>query len=1540
MASYSAPGTVITYSYAVTNAGNVTLTLINVTDSLPNLSPVVCPNGPLDPGNSETCTATYTTTQADVDAGSVTNSAVASGTPPFGAPTTTTPSSLTIPATQTPGITLAKGGTPSSFSAAGTTITYSYVVTNDGNVTLTAVTVTDPKAGLSAVGCPQPTLAPGAFETCTATYSTTQADMDAGSVTNTGTATGDPPSGSPVSDQAQATIRAVQSPTISLDKTASITSYVTAGTAVTYSYAVTNTGNVTLSPVTVTDDKLGPITCPDPSLAPGGAETCTATYSTTQADMDAGSITNTGTATGTPPTGPQVVATDSVTLTAVPSPAVSLTKSASINSFATAGTPVTYSYDVTNTGNVTLNPVTVADNKLGAVTCPGPSLAPNASETCTATYTTTQADVDAGGVSNTGTVTGTSPTNVEVTDTSSLTIPFVAAPSIGIDKSASPTIFSAAGAVISYSYDVTNSGNQTLDPVVVTDNKLGPITCPDPSLAPNASETCTATYTTTQTDVDAGSITNNATASGTPPTPAPIVTAESSATVTANQAPGISLGKSSAPTSFSAAGASIAYSYLVTNTGNVTLDPVTVTDPMPGLSPVTCPDASLAPQGSETCTATYTTTQTDVDAGSIGNTGTANGTPPTGSPVTDSMSLTVPANQSPAVIIVKSASPTSYAAPGVLLTYSYAVTNSGNVTLTNVHVVDPMPGLSSVSCPLTTLVPAPATPNSETCTATYTTTQADVDNGQITNTATVMSTSPSGASVDDTDTLVTSADQDPSITVAKTASISTFSAPGVEVTYSYLVTNNGNVTLNPVTVTDPMPGLSAIACPFTLLGPGASGTCTATYTTTQTDVDNGAITNQGTATGTTPSDSTVSDVSSLSVPATQNPGISLAKSASVTAFSAAGQPITYSYLVTNSGNVTLNPVVVTDPMPGLPPLSCPDTSSGPNDSETCTATYLTTQTDVDNGSVSNTGQAVGTPPSGPVVTATNTVKIPAIDDPAITLEKSASVQSFSTVGTSITYTYQVTNAGNQTLDQVTLTDNKLGSITCPDVSLAPGGSETCTTTYLTTQTDLDNGQIENTATVTGVPPTGSEVSDDSTLIVPAVQNPGIGLVKSADPDTFDAPGIEITYSYAVTNNGNVTLSSVAVTDPMPGLSAVSCPDPSLAPTDTETCTATYATTQADVDGTGITNTGTATGTTPEGATVSASDSFEVTPVHSPLISEDKTASVGSFSSAGTRVTYSYAVTNEGNVTLDPVTVKDPMIGLSTISCPDTSLAPAGTETCTATYTTTQADVDRGSVTNEGTATGTSPQGDEVDASDSVTIPAIQHAAISLVKSANISSYSAPGIRVIYSYKVTNTGNLTLDPVVVTDPMPALSAISCPVTKLAPEGTRDLHGQLHHHPDRRRCGQHHQYRHGHRHLPERSSGHRHVDGHHPRSAKAPHHPGQNLQSDQLRRGGHHHHLQLPGDQCRERHPHERRAVTDPMPALSAISCPGTTLVPGVVRDLHRHLHHHRRRPPARQHQQRRHRHRRGPRGRRRQARHVDHDRAAGTGDNSPWRRLPA
>ncbi|MEZ5191693.1 MAG: hypothetical protein R2734_03690 [Nocardioides sp.] len=52
---------------------------------------------------------------------------------------------------------------------------------------------------------------------------------------------------------------------------------------------MTNTGNVTLDPVTVDDPTVGPVTCPVGPLAPGDSVTCgPVTYTLTQADVDAG----------------------------------------------------------------------------------------------------------------------------------------------------------------------------------------------------------------------------------------------------------------------------------------------------------------------------------------------------------------------------------------------------------------------------------------------------------------------------------------------------------------------------------------------------------------------------------------------------------------------------------------------------------------------------------------------------------------------------------------------------------------------------------------------------------------------------------------------------------------------------------------------------------------------------------------------------------------------------------------------------------------------------------------------------------------------------------------------------------------------------------------------------------------------------------------------------------------------------------------------------------------------------------------------------
>src|SRR5690606_13497828 len=115
---------------------------------------------------------------------------------------------LTVPATQSPAMTVLKTSTTTSFSAAGVSIPYSFRVTNSGNVTLTsAITVADNK--ISSVSCPSigAGLTPGSFITCTGTYLTTQADVDAGGVTNIASAT----SGTTTSPPTSLTVPATQS---------------------------------------------------------------------------------------------------------------------------------------------------------------------------------------------------------------------------------------------------------------------------------------------------------------------------------------------------------------------------------------------------------------------------------------------------------------------------------------------------------------------------------------------------------------------------------------------------------------------------------------------------------------------------------------------------------------------------------------------------------------------------------------------------------------------------------------------------------------------------------------------------------------------------------------------------------------------------------------------------------------------------------------------------------------------------------------------------------------------------------------------------------------------------------------------------------------------------------------------------------------------------------------------------------------------------------------------------------------------------------
>ena len=169
-----------------------------------------------------------------------------------------------------------------------------------GSGTLTGIT--DDK--VATVNCPNHAMTlPGSL-TCTGSYTITAADVTSGSVKNTATATGDACNdGCSVSITAQATITLVANPSWTLTKTPNPTTYTGSGQGVNYSYRLTNTGNVTINSIGITDNKVAVVSCPVSTLAPGANITCTGSYTTTAADVTNRSVVNSATATGTPTAG-------------------------------------------------------------------------------------------------------------------------------------------------------------------------------------------------------------------------------------------------------------------------------------------------------------------------------------------------------------------------------------------------------------------------------------------------------------------------------------------------------------------------------------------------------------------------------------------------------------------------------------------------------------------------------------------------------------------------------------------------------------------------------------------------------------------------------------------------------------------------------------------------------------------------------------------------------------------------------------------------------------------------------------------------------------------------------------------------------------------------------------------------------------------------------------------------------------------------------------------------------------------------------------
>ncbi|PHS01326.1 MAG: hypothetical protein COA80_02365, partial [Leeuwenhoekiella sp.] len=208
--------------------------------------------------------------------------------------------------------------------------------------------------------------------------------------------------------------------------------------------------------------------------------------------------------------------------------------------------------------------------------------------------------------------------------------------------------FAQVGETITYTFTVTNTGNTSVSDIVIEDDRLdisGLALVPE-TLAAGESGVVTAVYTITQEDIEAGFVTNTATATGTDqfgeevtdvsdngdeladddgdgdPGNDPTVTVTPGVTGMSVEKVGVFNDEDG--DGIPDEGGTITYTFTVYNTGETAIFDIVIDDP---LVPVTGGPIDLAPGAvdSSTFSAIYTITQEDIESAGVTNQAIASG---------------------------------------------------------------------------------------------------------------------------------------------------------------------------------------------------------------------------------------------------------------------------------------------------------------------------------------------------------------------------------------------------------------------------------------------------------------------------------------------------------------------------------------------------------------------------------------------------------------------------------------------------------------------------------------------------------------------------------------------------------------------------------------------------------------------------------------------------------------------------------------------------------------------------------------------------
>ncbi len=484
----------------------------------------------------------------------------------------------------------------------------------------------------------------------------------------------------------------------------------------------------------------------------------------------------------------------------------------------------------------------------------------------------------------------------------------------------------------------------------------------------------------------------------------------------------------------------------------------------------------------------------------------------------------------PEVSVTKVASPDEVLETGGDVTFTFTVTNTGTVPATIISLQDDKLGTLSgdagcevgtvlaagASCAFEETVAIPSGSLGQSHVNVFTATVEDDDGNEDSDSA---------------EETVTYTDVPPMVNVTKTANPTSIPQTGGDVTFTYVVENNGDVSATITLLTDDKFGALAgdADCHVgTVLAAGASCQFAAVFAVPAGPVD-GSHVNVFTATLTDGDQNEDSDTDDAEVSYSNVlPAITVTKTANPTSVAETGGNVTFTFTVANTGNKTVTILTMEDDkfgavgsglcQPGtvlspgascsyLPLLPVPAGVAGGSHVNTFTATAV----DADQNEVSDSDDAV--------VTYTDVL-------PQVTVSKSANPNTVVQSGDDVTFTFTVTNSGTVSAEIISLVDDTFGALVgdadCEVGTVLGVGASCGFEATFAIPAGLPGDTHVNVFTATVEDIDGNEASDDDDATVTYTDVPAtITMTKTPSPSSVTAPGANVTYTVVITNTSDV-----------------------------------------------------------------------------------------------------------------------------------------------------------------------------------------------------------------------------------------------------------------------------------------------------------------------------------------------------------------------------------------------------------------------------------